>query len=475
MSNVITTENQNVGSTGWKFVSGKVATTQIQAYANKTSLDPGQTISFYVSTFSAGTAYTLNIYRLGWYDGNGGCLKYTAANTGIAQGYWDPIGLALHNVSTLIYDSTTHLTEAGWSVTDTWTVPNNAVTGIYVAMFTESSGNFQYACTFVVRSTATTPGDYLIQRSYFTDTAYNQWGGYSLYTAPQGLKVSMNRPDTYNGGGHGVYGGEIPIIKWLEHQGYSMDYLSDVDIHANAARLLSYKAVCITGHAEYWSLEMRNGFESARDKGVSLAFLSANDCYWQVRIEADASSTTNRTVTCYKVTTSPNTLSSDPFYGTDNTRITTRWRDAALNRPENSLIGIMFSSYTNTSNFAWAADASMDTTYTAGTGLVAGSSYGSDCVGNEWDNIQSGSPAGLKTIGTTSVTDLNSIADISNTTFYRAASGALVFATGSIDWVWCLDRYRWTGTQPVEVPAMQTLLANIMGALKGPVYKGFIS
>ena len=30
---------------------------------------------------------------------------------------------------------------------------------------------------------------------------------------------------------------------------------------------------------------MRDGFERARDHGVNLAFMGANDAYWQVRME----------------------------------------------------------------------------------------------------------------------------------------------------------------------------------------------
>jgi hypothetical protein len=169
-------------------------------------------------------------------------------------------------------------------------------------------------------------------------------------------------------------------------------------------------------------------------------------------------------------------LANDPQYGVNNAIVTALWRDAVLNRPENALIGIMFQDYNGTtggggSGFTWTVDASPSTTYFAGTGLVAGQSYGADIVGNEWDAIHPGSPANLKTIATSTPTNGSSQASTQNTTTYIAPSGALVFATGSLAWTWALDTYRWTQSSfPVPIPGMQTLMSNIMGALKGPVF-----
>src|SRR5207302_4703251 len=153
----------------------------------------------------------------------------------------------------------------------------------------------------------------------------------------------------------------------------------------------------------------------------------------------------NRTIVCYKVTTSGANLANDPQYGVNNTIVTSLWRDAVLGRPENTMIGIMYSSYiTNVpgNNAAWVVDASADTSYFAGTGLVAGQSYGTDLVGYEWDKQKSGGPSNLKIIGTSNITDVNSAVDHSNTTTYVAPSGALIFATGSIAWTWALDTFR---------------------------------
>ena len=60
--------------------------------------------------------------------------------------------------------------------------------------------------------------------------------------------------------------------------------------------------------------------------------------------------------------------------------------------------------------------------------------------------------------------------DSSNTTYYIAPSGALVFATGSIYWTAALDGYRYDrtlyGTKDAKtIPEIQQLMKNIMDAL----------
>ena len=85
--NVILRENAWTGSNGWVIPAGRQATTQIQAYADATSVLPGKVLTFYVSTQQNGTQYWLDIYRLGWYGGAGGRLRLSVGmQVGHAQG-----------------------------------------------------------------------------------------------------------------------------------------------------------------------------------------------------------------------------------------------------------------------------------------------------------------------------------------------------------------------------------------------------
>src|SRR5580765_3242255 len=70
-SNPVVVENQQPGTSQWQigdFFSRPVATTQIKGYASAHSVNKGGSINFYVSVNTAQT-YTIDIYRLGWYQG----------------------------------------------------------------------------------------------------------------------------------------------------------------------------------------------------------------------------------------------------------------------------------------------------------------------------------------------------------------------------------------------------------------------
>lgn len=474
MSNSIIDENKSFpGTNAFKFKTNLLATIEIQGYVDSTSYNPGDTVTFYVSTQNAGDVYSIAIYRMGWYDGYGARLITTLSSlTGQAQGYSD--ATTITNCPTAIIDSTTHLIETGWAASTTWTIPGNAVTGCYLVQFTAPSGK-QSLANFVVKGNTT--ADYVYVRPYCTDTAYNAWGGWSLYTNPGvGVKVSLNRPgDVPNGGSGNFLFYELAAIKWMEKQGYNISYVSDIDIHNNAAQLLNYKALISPGHDEYWTKAKRDGVEAMIAAGKGAAFLGANASYWQIRMENDNAGHANRTVVCYRglAASTYGPYSNDPMYGVNNALMTSQWRDPILNRPESAMIGIMYSDNTHANNIAWSVAASPSTTYFAGSGLVAGQSYGGDLVGNEWDKQQTGSPSNLQIIGQTTTTNSNSQADTSHTTTYKAPSGALVFASGSLDWTWALDNYRryspTTTDNLLVVPGIQLLMQNIMGALKGSV------
>jgi hypothetical protein len=474
MSNPIVLENANTGTTTWQY--SNFARLPVQVYCDQTSYNPGDTINFFVSLQTANHHFTFKIFRLGYYGGTGGCLKYSSGSiAGLVQGYYDNSGGGLVNCPTAITDGTTHNIEAGWTSNCSYTIPSNACTGIYMAQFTETTGSFQTGCSFVVRGN--TYSQFLAVRPYTTDAAYNDWGAHGLYTdVGVDVQTSLNKPMCdYGQGMGGVFLFELPLIHWMESQGYDLSYVSNIDVHVDPTRILTHRVYLSIGHDEYWTREIRDGVELARDSNaIGLAFLAANACYWQCRLNVDHAGNVNRTVTCYKVTTPLANLANDPFYGVDNTRVTSQWRDAVLSRPENALMGIMYSAFNTSGNGQWKTDSAMDTTYTGSTGLVANTSYGADEVGYEWDRKYT-SPAGpsnLKIIGTSNVPGGS---DTSNTTTYIASSGALVFAAGSVAWTWALDGWRQSGTpgyggstgmtQGTAVAEMQALLANIFSHL----------
>ncbi len=137
--NPIVLENAHLGTNSWKIPSGKEATTQIQAYASATSVLPGQKLTFYVSTQQEGTSYSIDIYRLGWYEGYGGRLMTSVpSQTAHAQGYYDSAVHRLVDCTSCHVDPKTGLVEANWHPSYTLVVPFDWTTGIYLAKFTDA-------------------------------------------------------------------------------------------------------------------------------------------------------------------------------------------------------------------------------------------------------------------------------------------------------------------------------------------------
>ena len=216
------------------------------------------------------------------------------------------------------------LVQAGWPVTDTFALPATATSGLYRARFVLQDG--RASSTFViVRPPAGYQARILVQVPVNTWQAYNTWGGRSLYDiagqAVEANRVSFDRP--YYGNG---LGWTYPLVLFLEREGYDVSYQTDIDTDVDQSSLLGYHLVIVAGHSEYWTSGMRDAFEAARDAGVNLAFMGANDAYWQVRYEND-----DRVIVGYKRT-------PDPV--TDPSLETILFRALSPPRPECELIGI---------------------------------------------------------------------------------------------------------------------------------------
>src|SRR4029077_6326490 len=172
--NPIVIENQNQGFTNWNIVnSGGVTDTigQIKGYASATSINKGESITFYVSVNPAQT-FAIDVYRLGWYGGAGGRLiQHIAGLQGVQQ-------------ATCPTDSTLGTIVCNWSASLTMLVPTTWTSGVFVAVLTNAAG-YQNYIIFVVRDDSRT-ADLLYQQGVNTLQAYNNWPndnttGKSLY------------------------------------------------------------------------------------------------------------------------------------------------------------------------------------------------------------------------------------------------------------------------------------------------------
>jgi hypothetical protein len=273
----------------------------------------------------------------------------------------------------------------------------------------------------------------------------------------------------------------LDAIRWFERNGYDMSYTSNLEISEHPNIVSTHHAFISMGHDEYWSLTMRNTIEQARNSGIGLAFLGANAAYWNIRLEPDSQGEADRTVVCYKSAT------LDPLFRRDNADVTVQWRQPPLLRPENALVGEMYAGWNNPpTGWSWyprysTADDPLG--LMSGTGLLSGVSYGCNVVGYEWDHVfnNGATPPGLHRLAMSSTVFTNGNGDESDTVYYVAPSGALVFASGSIYFAYALDDLHiWDVPNPqgfpfyqtclgtsrsAAIPGIETLMAHVMVAL----------
>jgi hypothetical protein len=345
--NVIQIENaKTAGVTPeWQIPDANYASNQeIEGYASATSVNRGGSINLYVQ--SADPTYTINIYRIGWYGGNGGrLLAGPILRTRTAQ------------PTCPVTDLATRLVECNWTDPYELPIPNTTAdptdptdwaSGVYLAKLTGSGGKQSYII-FVVRDDAR-PAGAMFQTAVTTYAAYNNWGGYNFYDSDsQGQtpanKVSFNRPYKVpqrhmNGKGAGDFlSWEINMLRFVERVGYDVTYSTNIDTHTAPSRLLTHRTFMSVGHDEYYTKQMYDAVQAARDARVNLAFFGANNIYWQIRLEASSlTGQPNRTVVGYKYDTDP-IVSTNPSLATYTWRETSR---APINRPEAALMGAMY-------------------------------------------------------------------------------------------------------------------------------------
>ncbi len=207
------------------------ADSSIEGFSVQFSLNHGERVDFKIDTDS--TNYRIDIYRLGYYGGNG-ATKVTTINKTLASAQVQPDPL---------FDPVRKLVDAGnWNVSASWDVPADAVSGIYIAKLTRLDGSRgSNMIPFIVRDDQAT-SDITFQTSDTTWQAYNWWGGYNLYGgidasghAGRASAVSYNRPIITRDGGFSsgpqdfIFSVEYPTIRWLEQNGYDVNYITGID------------------------------------------------------------------------------------------------------------------------------------------------------------------------------------------------------------------------------------------------------
>lgn len=460
-SNPVQAENGLPGTPGW-LLQGATGRA-IEVYASETSVLPGGSVSLHVST-SPAALYRILVFRLGWYDGAGArqvaCIPgCTAAEQGVSLSPQPP--------------GPDGVVRAGWPVTDTVAFGSGWASGYYLveALLTTGPQAGRVATTYVIeRDLPGRPAAILVQVPVNTWQAYNGWGGWSLYNfsttatgSDRAHHVSFDRPyDWTLSGAQGPLQWELPLVRFLEREGYDVSYQTDVDTHRDPGSLLRHKLVVVAGHGEYWTRQQRDAFDAARDHRVSLAFLGANIGYWQIRYEA-----AERTVVAYKSTYDPNP---------DPSAKTAMFRELQPPLYECELLGVQHAGGTLTwgaSDYVLPPAAASDRWFQH-TGLTASSTL-RGLVSVEADSIPPGATAASSCGHAVTVLFHHEAGSAwsgnADAVRYSAPSGSEVFSAGSLQFVWGLDDFSPDGgVRGLVDPRLQQFVRNAfaeMTALPG--------
>jgi len=291
--NPVTAENRNSGTVEWQlrhysFDRGSgsgLRSPRLEGYCSDTSVYPGDTIRFLVSTNPA-RRFTLDIYRTGYYAGKGGRHML---RLGPFSGDTQPTPLM----------GIERVRECNWKPAAELAIPSEWPSGVYLGKLALAGEPVESYVIFIVKSRRS--AGLLFQASDLTWQAYNKWPGWNSlyddglpkqfngysYTGPN-VRVSFDRPYTQYGQVHEValsLGSgeyllwEFPLAWWLEQQGYDVMYCSNLDLHRDPEVLKRCKVLLSVGHDEYWTRPMYENVKAARERGVSLAFLSGNSVY----------------------------------------------------------------------------------------------------------------------------------------------------------------------------------------------------
>lgn len=309
-------------------------------FCREFSVNVGETATF--SCHGGGTI--IDIYRIGYYEGLGWRKVASITNTPNTQ-----------PAPAVVPGANGGTTCTAWSVTASWAVPADTTSGLFIGVFRNSDGNNASWIPFVVRDDAL-QADVIVKTSDTTwalaynhfDTMASPLTGKSYYGDNGTMQAPGNRAHyaTYHKPivtrAHVVQtywtNAELPLIRFLERNGYKVKYVSSKDVDRDPTVLDKSNMAISSGHDEYYSDGMRNALEAYRDSGKHLLFMSANEVFWRIRFDTERNG-----AWCYKDTMNG---PGDHIGGTplDPVSWTGTWKDTRWpgRKPENTLTGTDF-------------------------------------------------------------------------------------------------------------------------------------
>jgi N,N-dimethylformamidase beta subunit-like protein len=254
--------------------------------------------------------------------------------------------------------------------------------------------------------------------------AYNFEGGDSWYEDASVHTIDLSRPYADGGVPPHYRGYDRGFERWLALHRLGADFVSDDDLERSSGEELAraYDLIVFPGHEEYVTAHEYGVIERYRDLGGNLAFLSANDFFYEVVRHGDRM---------------------------DGRR---RWRD--LGRPEAALVGAQYVDWNHGQypNRPFTVVAAPSWLF-RGTGLRPGDSFG--VYGIEVDARCPASPSG--TLVLARIPSIFGPGKSAEMTYYTTPAGAKVFSAGVMNFggsaLW---------------PVVRTMLANLWVELSRP-------
>jgi hypothetical protein len=434
-------ENGHRGTDAWRLPGGH-SRGHVDAYVSAQDALPGSVERIYVRAPRARTV-TVRIFRMGWYGGAGGREVLVSAPLPVSRQPSCP------------RDRRTGLTECRWRATLSLTLPRSLPSGVYLVKVADDRRGERY-CLFVLESERTTP--LLAQISTASYEAYNYWGGDSLYPGgrpvgatgvTQGVEVSYDRPyDSIDGAGQ-YFRADAPSVRFLERYGYPVSYVTGTGLDRSPRLALGARALVDLGHSEYWSQRAERAFERARDRGVNLAFLSSDTLAWRVRYDPATPASSEAGAPGHVIVAYKERASLDPVRASP----TGAFPHNGAGLTGSAYVGCITARLPNRAKatyrfYSWSPAPGRSPAWLfAGTGFSPGARV-AGILGYELDRRVAASPPGTRVLGSGAApcmggggggAGVGAGAGVGETTLYRAGSGALVFATGTLGWALGLD------------------------------------
>ncbi len=473
----IAQENAHRGTSAWRLAGpseliGGEARGAIAGYVSEQSILPGEVERVYVDAPRA-RRVRIEVFRMGWYGGRGGRLVLRSRR------------LPAQKQPRCAHDYRTGLTQCDWHVTLAFPLPSALPSGVYIVKL--RAGGAHSDCMFVLRPAR--PPKLLVEIPTASYEAYNSWGGDDLYPGGadkvgltgtnQGVEVSYDRPYATQTGAGQFFIREVAAVRFLERYGYPVGYTTIESLDREPGQLAGVRAFIDVGHSEYWSQSDERALVAALAGGTSLIFLSSDTMAWRVRFAPAGRASSQAGEPDHRIIAYKQFANLDP----DRADVTGLFPNGGAQLVGSSYDGCITPRVQQSGPpvyryYPWHPAPSMTPAWLfARTGLGPQSAI-PGIVGYELDELTAAAPAGTQAVGSGGVPCMGEDepspvrGSIAQSTLYYASSGALVFATGTLGWLYGLSPVPQASPEAPGAPdpRLVAMTRNLLGrVLTAPV------